>query len=177
MKTSILHKMSSDDFDRRELDTKNHGIVPNWWKGVTTLALTSVERFEKQYLALQKGWHITCNPEELLEKFNASQSDAHSIECGDFERLNEDWKRFCRNENYYNSPFMKIPYHTEKQRTDDRELLIHDINFIKWYSGIEEQKIRSAFKRYKNEVLSSAPDIKTEQEENLPDYLDYGANN
>jgi hypothetical protein len=29
---------------------------------------------------------------------------------------------------------------------------IQDINFIKWYSGMQEQKIRSAFERYKNET-------------------------
>ena len=29
---------------------------------------------------------------------------------------------------------------------------IHDINFIKWYSGMEEQKIRNAFERYKREA-------------------------
>jgi hypothetical protein len=40
---------------------------------------------------------------------------------------------------------------------------IIDINFIKWYSGMDEQKIRNAFKRYKNEVLSSAPDTKIEK--------------
>jgi hypothetical protein len=42
---------------------------------------------------------------------------------------------------------------------------IADINFIKWYSGMDEQKIRNAFKRYKNEVLSSAPDIKKGKED------------
>lgn len=35
----------------------------------------------------------------------------------------------------------------EAEVSDD----IADINFIKWYSGMEESKIRNAFKRYKNE--------------------------
>lgn len=33
---------------------------------------------------------------------------------------------------------------TQKQVTDD----IKDINFIKWYSGMDESKIRNAYKRY-----------------------------
>lgn len=32
---------------------------------------------------------------------------------------------------------------------------IKDINFIKWYSGMDEQKIRNAFKRYQKEVLNN----------------------
>jgi len=31
---------------------------------------------------------------------------------------------------------------------------IADINFIKWYSGMDEEKIRNAFKRYQKEVLN-----------------------
>jgi hypothetical protein len=30
----------------------------------------------------------------------------------------------------------------------EKEETIHDINFIKWYSGMDEVKIRNAYKRY-----------------------------
>ena len=43
----------------------------------------------------------------------------------------------------------------EKQIAEAKETItegIKDINFIKWYSGMEEQKIRNAFERYKKEI-------------------------
>lgn len=55
------------------------------------------------------GLHCTDkDPALLLELFNNSQSDAHSIECGEFEQVNEDWKRYIRNENYFKSPFFQL---------------------------------------------------------------------
>jgi len=55
-------------------------------------------------------WAFDCNPKELLNKFNASQSDAHSIECGDFEQLISDWGKFCNDLNFNKSPFFQIDF-------------------------------------------------------------------
>ncbi|MFA5715030.1 MAG: hypothetical protein WC998_04790 [Candidatus Paceibacterota bacterium] len=44
----------------------------------------------------------------------------------------------------------KLGFNEQAKKED-----IKDINFIKWYSGMEEHKIRNAFKRYKNEVKQS----------------------
>lgn len=48
-----------------------------------------------------------------------------------------------------------------------REEQIADINFIKWYSGMEEQKIRNAFERYTREVISHSdqPQVREEEQE------------
>ena len=51
-----------------------------------------------------------CEPKELLNKFNSSQSDAHNIECSDFEQLLKDWEKFCNDENDNKSPFFQITY-------------------------------------------------------------------
>ena len=53
-------------------------------------------------------WAFDCNPKELLNKFNDSQSDAHSIECGEFDQLIKDWEDFCDNHNFNSSPFFQI---------------------------------------------------------------------
>lgn len=55
-------------------------------------------------------WAFNCDPNDLLNKFNASQSDAHSIECADFEQLILDWRKFCNNENHFKSPFSQISF-------------------------------------------------------------------
>ena len=55
---------------------------------------------------------------------------------------------------------------TLKSRLDkeaqDGTAEISDINFIKWYSGMEEQKIRNAFERYKKEVSGEGSDRDTD---------------
>jgi hypothetical protein len=51
-----------------------------------------------------------CNPKELLNKFNNSQSDAHNIECVQFEQLIIDWERFCDDKNFIGSPFFRIKF-------------------------------------------------------------------
>ena len=53
-------------------------------------------------------WAFDCEPKELLNKFNASQSDAHCLVVEDFEKLLKDWERFCNNENYFKSPFFQL---------------------------------------------------------------------
>lgn len=53
-------------------------------------------------------WAFDFDPKEILNKFNNSQSDAHSIECGIWEQLLTDWDKWLNNENYEESPFFKI---------------------------------------------------------------------
>ena len=68
-------------------------------------ASKELEYFKESTVGL---YAFDCPPSKLLEKFNASQSDAHSIECGEFEKLNEDWARFFNDENHIKSPFEQI---------------------------------------------------------------------
>lgn len=51
---------------------------------------------------------IDFDPKELLNRFNNSQSDAHSIECEEWERLLEDWNSYIDNKNIGKSPFDQI---------------------------------------------------------------------
>lgn len=60
-------------------------------------------------------WAFDCDPKELLSKFNASQSDAHSIECGEFEQLLIDWGKYCDDKNYFKSPFFKINFQSKEE--------------------------------------------------------------
>lgn len=53
---------------------------------------------------------IDFNPDLLLQKFNNSQSDAHGIEAGDFEKLNDDWIKYMHDENHFKSPFFQIKF-------------------------------------------------------------------
>lgn len=53
-------------------------------------------------------WAFDCDPKELLNKFNNSQSDAHSIECSEWEKLLEDWNRYVDNKNVIPSEFFQI---------------------------------------------------------------------
>lgn len=62
------------------------------------------------------------------------------------ERSHPHIKNGIRNETLAND----IKCFLDKQPVDNE---IQDINFIKWYSGMDEKKIRNAFKRYKIEVL------------------------
>lgn len=53
-------------------------------------------------------WAFDCDPKELLNKFNNSQSDSHSIERGEWEQLLEDWNKYVNDENVVKSPFFQI---------------------------------------------------------------------
>ncbi len=57
---------------------------------------------------------------------------------------------------YYREDVTLKAMELSEQLLPPAEGAIADINFIKWYSGMEEQKIRSAFERYKREVM---PDV------------------
>jgi len=53
-------------------------------------------------------WAFDCDPKELLNKFNNSQSDANPIECGDFDDLVASWNKFCEDKYIGKSPFFQI---------------------------------------------------------------------
>ena len=53
-------------------------------------------------------WAFDCDPKELLNKLNNSQSDANPLELGEFEELIKCWNRFCNNKNSGKSPFFQI---------------------------------------------------------------------
>jgi hypothetical protein len=48
-----LHKLSDAYFNKQEKETKKNGVVPNWWKGITTISMNAVEEFEKEHKELQ----------------------------------------------------------------------------------------------------------------------------
>jgi hypothetical protein len=51
---------------------------------------------------------IDFDPKELLERFSNSQSDAHSIECVEYENLLEDWNKWIDNKNIKECPFFQL---------------------------------------------------------------------
>ena len=53
-------------------------------------------------------WVVDCDPKDLIGKLNGSQSDAHNLECTQFEQFNKDWIKFCENKNHVESPFFQI---------------------------------------------------------------------
>ena len=56
---------------------------------------------------------------------------------------------------HYNSDIPKAIESYYKGQEPKQEEEIRDINFIKWYSGMEEEKTRKAYNRYTKECLNS----------------------
>ncbi len=48
------------------------------------------------------------DPKDIINRFVTSQSDACGLFTEQIDKLQEDWHRWCNNENIVKSPFFKI---------------------------------------------------------------------
>jgi hypothetical protein len=104
---SEILKKSSDDL-------KNNSTKETWG-GMASVSCNVLKETEKELNKLRHHeattvglFAIDFDPNELLNRFINSQSDACGLLAEDAEQLQKDWERWLSDKNEVENPFFKI---------------------------------------------------------------------